>query len=202
VANAQKRCEKCEEQPATVHLTEMSNQHVVQERHLCDVCAAKEGVIGKINVSLVSELLGTLKDKQKAGGSPAEVELKCADCGLNYAEFKAKARFGCARDYDVFRKHVVTLLDKIHGATQHTGKKPRGLQAVQVPPAAGKLPAAPQAAAPAKGAAAKAKPKPPAESGLAELEKELERQILAEDYEKAAKLRDRIRELKAKKEPG
>ncbi|NUN50359.1 MAG: UvrB/UvrC motif-containing protein [Candidatus Brocadiae bacterium] len=59
-----------------------------------------------------------------------------------------------------------------------------------------------QAARAAKAAAAKAKPKPPAESGLAELEKELERQILAEDYEKAAKLRDRIRELKAKKEPG
>jgi len=190
VAQPQKMCEVCKESAATVHLTEMSNQHVVLERHLCDVCAAKQGLIGKIQVSLVSELLGSLKEKGK-GASAKDADLKCPDCGITYAEFRAKARFGCARDYDVFRKHVVGLLEKIHGATEHVGKRPKG--AIKAPP-----PAAPAPPPPAPPPPAKAH-KTPAPS-LAELEKELEKLVKAEEYEKAARLRDRIRDMKPKKE--
>src|SRR5436189_294449 len=106
----QKMCEACQESPATVHLTEMANSSVVLERHLCDTCAAKQGVIGKHQMSLVAELLGNLKQSK---GAP----------------------------------------------------KPKA-----------------------------------AEPTVASLEKELEKLVKTEDYEKAAKLRDQIRELKAKKE--
>src|SRR6185295_498070 len=110
----QKMCEACQESPATVHLTEMANSSVVLEKHLCDACAAKQGVIGKHQMSLVAELLGSLKDKAK--GAAKETDIRCPDCGILYSEFRTKARFGCARDYDVFKKHVVALLEKIHGA--------------------------------------------------------------------------------------
>ena len=192
-----KVCEVCKENAATVHLTEMANQHVVQEKHLCDVGAAKQGLIGKFQMSAVAELLGNLKDKAKGGGKDAD--LKCPDCGLTYGEFRGKARFGCSRDYDVFRKHVVALLEKIHGATEHAGKKPKG--------GAPALPPAPVAETPAKPAkTAKSTAHVPAAKAIgagqiAELEKRLEGLLKAEKYEEAAKLRDEIRDLKAKKEP-
>jgi protein arginine kinase activator len=170
-----KQCEVCQENAATVHLTEMSNQHVVKERHLCDGCAQKEGLVGKLQLNLVTELLGQLKGgpgKEKS----KETDVKCPECGMTYSEFRAKARFGCAKDYEIFRKHVVALLEKIHGTTTHAGKKPKKH-------------------APGK-SAAKAEPEAP----LAEMEKEMEKAIQAEEYEKAAKLRDRIRLARGRKE--
>lgn len=190
-----KSCEACQENPATVHLTEMANNHVVLEKHLCDQCASKQGIIGKMQMSLVAELLGNLKDKQKGGAKEADV--RCPDCGMLYSEFRAKARFGCARDYDVFQKHVLALLEKIHGSTEHAGKRPKG--APKAVPAA------------AKGAAEVPAPKPPAKAQaktavkapldpVVELEKELDKAVKAEEFERAAKLRDKIREAKARKE--
>jgi protein arginine kinase activator len=201
VANQQKMCESCQESPATVHLTEMSNQQVVLERHLCDTCAAKQGLIGKMQMSLVAELLGNLKEKQK--GAAKEPDVRCPDCGILYSEFRAKARFGCARDYDVFKKHVVALLEKIHGATEHVGKRPKGAaKAAPKTVTAPKAAAAPKVAA-AGPAVAKAPsaPKPAAkEPTVGDLEKELDKAVKAEEFEKAAKLRDRIRDAKARKE--
>ncbi|MCC6740368.1 MAG: UvrB/UvrC motif-containing protein [Planctomycetia bacterium] len=186
-----KSCETCHENPATVHLTEMANNHVVLEKHLCDQCASKQGIIGKMQMSLVAELLGNIKDKQK--GAAKEADVRCPDCGMLYSEFRAKARFGCSRDYDVFQKHVLALLEKIHGSTEHVGKRPKG-----APKA---LPAAAKGAAEVPGpkGPAKAAAKAPADP-VAELEKELEKAVKGEDFERAAKLRDRIREAKARKE--
>lgn len=183
---ANKPCEVCQENPATVHLTEMSNQHVVLEKHLCDVCAAKQGLIGKAQIG-ITELLGTLKGAVKGAKEP---ELKCPECGITYTEFRAKARFGCARDYDIFKKHVVALIEKIHGSTQHVGKRPKNL--APEPPPLKPVSEAPPPPKPAK----------PAKTGpsVAELEKDLDKAVAAEEFEKAAKLRDRIREMKAKKE--
>ncbi|MCE9583053.1 MAG: UvrB/UvrC motif-containing protein [Planctomycetes bacterium] len=212
MASQQKMCETCQESPATVHLTEMSQQQVVLERHLCDTCAAKQGLIGKMQMSLVAELLGNLKDKQK--GAAKEPDIRCPDCGILYSDFRGKARFGCARDYDVFRKHVVALLEKIHGATEHVGKRPKGapkaVPKTATPPKAAAAPKA-TAAGPATATAAVKPSKGTEEKSkevvevmkaktVATLEKELEKLIKAEEYEKAAKLRDQIRDMKAKKE--
>lgn len=193
MANPQKSCEACNENFATVHLTEMANQHIVVEKHLCDACAAKQGVIGKVQATLVSELLGSLKEKQRA--AKGEADVKCPDCGMPYAEFRAKARFGCAGDYEVFRKHVEALLEKIHGSTRHVGKHPKDMKGVVPVPA-------PAPGKPAKeGRAPKKAEEPPKEAAeLAALELELERLLKGEEYEKAAKVRDRIKELKGRKE--
>jgi len=200
-------CESCQENPATVHETVMENNQVTREKHLCDQCAAKQGVIGKHQTSLVAELLGSLKEKQK--GSTKEAEIRCPDCGILYSEFRAKARFGCSRDYDVFRKHVLALLEKIHGSTDHVGKRPKG--APKAPPKEIEKPAEKAAEKPAKATLAvklppavkhltkDAQPMLPTKS-VADLERDLEKLVKAEDFEKAAKLRDAIRDLKGKKE--
>ena len=213
LANQPKMCESCQENPATVHETAMEHNQVTREKHLCDQCAAKQGVIGKMQTNLVAELLGSLKEKQKGIGK--EADIRCPDCGILYSEFRAKARFGCSRDYDVFRKHVLALLEKIHGSTDHVGKRPKG--APKAPPKEVEKPAEKAAEKPAKSAvvlkgapaaAVHASQEKQAKEfagsmkakSVTDMEKELEKLVKAEDFEKAAKLRDAIRDMKGKKE--
>jgi protein arginine kinase activator len=158
-------CEKCHKAPATVHVTEVANG-VKREAHLCASCAQAAGVGIKVSFS-ISDILGNLVEPMKPG-KPAErgATLQCPDCGLTYADFKAKARLGCSRDYEVFKAGLVPLLEKIHGATQHTGKVP------------------PNADRSAK-----------RENELAQLKRQLEAMVKAENFEKAAELRDRLKSL-------
>jgi protein arginine kinase activator len=77
--------------------------------------------------------------------------------------------FGCEHDYQTFEKDLAPLLQRAHdGATHHVGKVPRR--------AGGPAPA-----------------KPRRMVDLAKLRKELARAVEAEDYERAARLRDQIR---------
>lgn len=91
---------------------------------------------------------------------------QCDLCGLKFVEFRAAGRLGCPHDYDAFRDELMPLLEGIHGDTTHHGKKPRRQ---------------PHAEA--------------ARQELAGLRKKLARAVDAEDYEEAARLRDRIKTL-------
>lgn len=87
---------------------------------------------------------------------------------MTYREFKNKARLGCAEDYEVFKKGLVPLLEKIHGSAQHYGKVP-----------------------------ATASPELVRMKELKELQRELERLVKIEEFERAAKVRDKIKHLRS-----
>lgn len=158
-------CEKCKKNHATVHVTEVVNG-AKREAHLCEQCARSAGVGIKFSFS-ISDILGNLVEPPKAGKAAGKAAvLKCPECGLTYAEFKAKARLGCANDYEVFKAGLVPLLEKIHGATQHCGKVPKTADAL------------------AK-----------RESELIRLKRELDAMVKAENFEKAAELRDQLKSL-------
>jgi protein arginine kinase activator len=91
----------------------------------------------------------------------------CPECGLTWAEFRQRGRFGCAHDYELFAGEVERLLKRIHGSTSYSGKSPRG----------GTV---------AGGAALDA---------LSTARKALQAAIDAEHYEEAARLRDEISKL-------
>ena len=113
-------CDICHKNNATVHLTEIINERVV-EMHICQACAQSKA--NELNKHLnISGFLGSLADMI---GSPSrESPLKCSSCGLSYEEFKKKGRLGCGNCYVAFRKLLLPLLKKVHSATQHTGKIP------------------------------------------------------------------------------
>ena len=112
-------CEKCGKH-ATYHLTAIEKGKS-REAHLCEECARKAGVGGKLNFS-IGDLLGSLMETPK----PAKTSrVRCPECNISYSEFKSKGRMGCAKDYDVFRSEMLRLLEKIHGATTHAGKAPK-----------------------------------------------------------------------------
>ncbi|MEK7822086.1 MAG: hypothetical protein A3D89_05905 [Planctomycetes bacterium RIFCSPHIGHO2_02_FULL_52_58] len=159
------KCESCNKRHATVHLTEI-NGNEKRERHLCEECAqslnnplVKMPTPADILSSLINQVAPEIGEMSKTA---------CPACGLSYLEFRSKGRLGCPMDYTAFKKGLVPLLEKMHGASQHIGK---------VPSRAGK--------------------ELVVKNEVLQLRKELDKAVEKEDYEKAAKIRDRIFELSA-----
>ncbi|WP_428937401.1 UvrB/UvrC motif-containing protein [Fontivita pretiosa] len=161
------KCDNCKNQ-ATVHLTEIRNGKKY-EKHLCEQCAAQmEGLPVKSHTP-INELLTNFV-LAHSGQLVREQTQACEVCGITWAEFRQNGLLGCEHDYVLFEKELTPLLQRAHeGATHHLGKVPtrRGGSA----------------AVPAK-----------RQIDVARLRRELQRAVEAEDYERAAKLRDQIRE--------
>jgi len=156
------KCDKCG-RPATVFLTEIVEGEKI-EKHLCEDCAAAEGITIKASIPL-SQLLEDFV-LQSSGGESGK-ELTCDVCGLTLSEFRNQGVLGCPNDYEAFRPALEPLLQRAQeGAVQHIGK---------VPHRAGDL--------------------QKKHTAILRLRAELKGAIGAEDYERAARLRDQIREL-------
>ena len=96
----------------------------------------------------------------------AAAKAMCPTCGISLAEFRGSGRFGCPNDYKVFQDAITPLLDKIQHGIRHVGTVP-----------------------------SRAGLELEKENELIRLRRELERAVQREEYEEAAKIRDRIREL-------
>lgn len=160
-------CDVCHKNSATVHLTEVINDKVM-EMHLCQACAKLKAEDLKKQLS-IADLVGGLVDIQ--GIASKELSVKCPFCGLTYSGFKKKGRLGCGQCYSTFKDKLLPILRKIHSSSHHTGKIPSSL---------------------GRKASGNAK--------LKELQKKLEQAIKLEEYEEAARLRDKIKELEKKKD--
>jgi len=113
-------CEKCGKE-ATVHLTEIAEGQKI-EKHLCEDCAAAEGITIKTQVPL-GKLLESLALQSSAAEELAK--LKCEVCGISFLEFRQQQLLGCPNDYTVFDEVLVLLLERAHeGASCHVGKVP------------------------------------------------------------------------------
>ncbi|HZT81302.1 MAG TPA: UvrB/UvrC motif-containing protein [Gemmataceae bacterium] len=117
------KCQACNANPATVHLTDIVNQHK-KELHLCQECAEKQQFLKQQELNLPA-ILQTLIGHHVGRQSDELARLVCPECGIKYMEFRAEGRLGCPHDYTVFRAGLVPLLQRIHRAERHTGKTPR-----------------------------------------------------------------------------
>jgi protein arginine kinase activator len=163
-------CELCNKQPASVHVTEISGTESaksVLQKHLCEACAESlELPSTPIVIPGNPDIWKLLR--QSAQRARAEGSLVCPQCGMSLAEFRSKGRFGCPKDYEVFRAHIEPLLLRVHNARAHKGRQPgsdeTSRQRLQQ---------------------------------LSDLRSKLEAAIREEAYESAARLRDEIQELEA-----
>ena len=161
------KCENCGKQ-ATIHLTEIKNGKKL-EKHLCEACAAQnEGYTAKSHMP-INELLTNFVMNQTGASAKTQEAATCPHCGITWSEFRQGGLLGCEHDYGAFDKEMTPLLQRAHeGAAHHVGKVPTRRGGSGVP--------AKKAADPGK------------------LRKELARAVESEDYERAAKLRDQIRQ--------
>lgn len=172
-------CDKCKKNEAKVYYTEIVNKEKT-EQHLCEECAMEvtsfqmgnsftnqEMTLG----NLLSTILGNYHNSDNKETKQNQTEPSCSNCGLTYQEFMKIGRFGCSHCYDSFSKALDKSITNIQGSYLHSGKKPKGFQSKTE-----KL-----------------------VSELSEIDKlniRLQDAIEKEEYEEAAKLRDRIRVLK------
>ena len=159
------QCQACQKNEATIHLTEITDG-VRTEMHLCEHCAHQEGIAVKSQIPL-NELLSNLlaaqpEDSELFGDS--EQKYACPNCGFTLDQFRKEAVLGCPHDYEVFEKSLLPLIKKAHdGKAAHCGKVP-----------------------------SKASVYTKKQIEVTILRQQLETAVKNEDYELAAKLRDKI----------
>jgi protein arginine kinase activator len=159
------QCEACS-RPATVHLTDIVDGHK-KEVHLCEECAEKRQLLQNQELNLTM-ILQTVLGQHVDPVTDELARLTCPACGIKYMEFRAEGRLGCPHDYSVFQTGLTPLLQRIHRADRHTGKRPR------------------------RGAGAAA-----LQTEIVQLRQQLRRAVEAEAYEEAGRLRDLLRQKEA-----
>lgn len=168
-------CERCKEREAAIEFTAIVGD-TKKTMHLCPECSKAESDIQTqagleeetdTKGSKVNVVVGHLADTEAKKGS-------CPDCGMTYDEFRKIGRLGCSRCYTAFGASMQRLLKRIHGSDTHVGRGQRPVQQVEVEQE-------PDIST--------------ASTDVDELRTALQAAVDAEEYERAAQLRDRINRL-------
>ncbi len=167
-------CERCKQNQATTHIKQNING-VISEMNLCEECAnelsGKLGNYGKLFSDFgfgIDSMLGSIfgQDFLPEVISKENVD-RCPMCQTDFATIRKTGNVGCSKCYEKFREQLTPLIARIHGKTVHSGRVPSSAES-----------------------------KISVKNKLSELENELKQAIDAQEFEKAAKLRDQIAEIK------
>lgn len=159
-------CQSCGKKPATTHVKTIINGELT-EYHLCQECAQSMGygsIFGGFGLN-VGDLIGSFFSGA-ADSAPAVTNTeRCSMCGSSFEDIARGGQVGCAECYHTFYERLIPYIQRIHGNTKHTGKLPTS-----------------------------ASPAARAEADLAKLRTELTEAVEKQEFERAAELRDRIKE--------
>ena len=166
-------CQNCNKREANVHITKIING-VKTEMHLCDECARKQEEKGEMPFSLgmplsFQNILEGFFELPGVSEHRVEKVTSCPICGMTFEDFRRKGFLGCGKCYEVFNEDMKPLIRRIHGNIHHTGKIP-----VRT------------------GGTLRAK------TELEKLKEELKAKVAKEEYEDAAQIRDKIKEIEQK----
>jgi protein arginine kinase activator len=161
-------CQNCQQQTANVHFTKIVN-NIKIELYLCEKCAKEDG---KFNFGVPLNLNNFFGGLMGFGGvgqyinTMAPQQIICKKCGMSYEEFQKSGKLGCDNCYEYYSERLRPLLKRLHGNTQHTGKIPSKVSKTMK-----------------------------ASKEIEKLKELLNRAIQNEEYEKAAELRDKIKNV-------
>ncbi len=94
---------------------------------------------------------------------------KCSVCGATFSDIAKSGKVGCSECYSTFYEELLPYLKRVHGSTKHVGKVPNSAPLVVVQK----------------------------NETVEELRNELNRLVREENYEQAAIIRDKIKEMEA-----
>lgn len=165
-------CDRCKQRPAKVHFTKIVNNEKY-EQNLCEECSKEvhNFTFGTDPDFSLNKFLANLLsyDQPNSGVGMGYKTERCENCGLTYDQFTQGGKLGCSQCYRVFRDKLDPLLNRIHSSGVHKGKVPDR--------AGGKL---------------------KVEREIEALKYELRELVSREEFEKAAEVRDKIKELETK----
>ena len=182
-------CEKCNKNEATFYYHENVNGQKKTYR-LCADCAAeleKSGEIETVNPEKIFDSLGGFFDdfaspfksmnKLFSGffgdggllgsGARATEEKKCPTCGMTLSEFAETGMAGCPDCYAAFSRELEPTISRVQGRKEHVGRAPLGMRE-----------------------------KIECRHKIEELERERAEAVKAENYERAAEIRDELKRLR------
>jgi len=161
-------CEICGIREATIKFTQVINMQK-KEIHVCKECAEEKGYYNPLSgmPKIIGGLILGIMGELPGKMKSERIDLKCDKCQLTWNEFQDKGLLGCEHCYESFVEPMKQLLRKMHGSNKHIGNRPTTQRVV------GNV------------------------DELEKLRKDLERAIKSENYEGAAALRDKIRDIEA-----
>ena len=165
-------CDECGQNQATIHIATIIGGKKKDE-NLCPQCWQKRNaqLLGGLAVGdLLSKLLGA-KPKSETSEQDASQETEapdvvCPGCGMSLKEFQKSGKVGCADCYAAFGDKMKQTLKSIHGHARHVGKVPEYLAA-----------------------------EVSTQRRMDDLRRQMDAAVAEEDFERAAVLRDEIKEL-------
>ncbi|MBU4134618.1 UvrB/UvrC motif-containing protein [bacterium] len=138
--------------------------------HICHSCAVDMGVFDGNMQEKPFDILGKFLS---ALALPEIVpDRSCPECGKKLSRFREDGKLGCPQCWEAFRENLEPLLKKLHGRSTH--KRPSGA-----------------ASSSAVSGAMNGK-----HLRISALQKKLQEFVDKEEYEEAAKIRDRIKGIK------
>lgn len=165
-------CQDCNQNDSSVHLTQIVNNKKLM-LNLCKDCAEKRGFHSPFEhmpfplAELVTGMVGSTRSSSSTKGSKRTPKSRrCPACGMSFEDFGKSGRLGCGKCYLTFRNEMTELLRKVHGSPKHRGKGSMEPGELMQPVKEERR-----------------------------LRDELKRAIDDEDFEKAASIRDQIRDL-------
>jgi protein arginine kinase activator len=159
-------CENCGQNEAVIHVTQIVD-HQMGTYHLCEACAAEKGLESEPDIAgfPLTDFLAQMGQEPRRPRTGPGAE--CEFCGHTLKDFKRTGRLGCSHCYVAFDEHLRSLFRRLHGGLQHVGK-------VYLPPDPSEAERHQQ---------------------LSRLRRKLDAAVGKEDFERAAQIRDQIRQL-------
>lgn len=127
------QCTECNKRPATLHFTQIINGEKT-EVHVCHVCAQQNGYPSSSDEAfslheLLTELFNVTSKKLDVNNESffeQFTELKCDHCQLSFTDFQRIGKIGCNRCYETFKPRLDSVFRRVHsGNTKHSGKIPK-----------------------------------------------------------------------------
>lgn len=129
------QCSECKQRPATLHYTQIINGKKT-EIHVCEVCAAQMGYPlyqTQDDPFSLQDLLTSLfhanhakMDMHNSAFFEQIGQLECDRCHSTFADFQRLGKFGCAHCYQSFRPKLDAIFRRVHsGNAKHHGKIPK-----------------------------------------------------------------------------
>ena len=164
------KCQKCNKNEATTHFKKVVNG-VKTEVYWCEQCSQKSQAMLDFKLGFDHDFenffSGFLGGPYLSTANTMPTKTICENCGTGLEEMLKKGRPGCSACYETFADVLERPLKQIHGANRHTGKLP--LRAAKGLRKAGEID---------------------------RLSKELNKAVMEQNFEYAAELRDKIKDLK------
>lgn len=163
-------CQHCQKNEATTHVKTMINGDYAEYR-LCADCAREMGY-GDMFPDFTADFGGMLSSFFSAALPARSGATRCKMCGSTLNDIKKSGKVGCAECYDTFYSELMPTIRSVHGNTDHRGKRPCVFCE-----------------------ASEKKEEKPSKDPAEQLKAELKTAIKEENFERAAQLRDQIKEM-------